>query len=72
MKDREMKQWIDEVRSRSDFIEDARAALSQSVEFATLAHAYAAAPSSMRKSALKQMSDFAVRFVVKREVIHER
>lgn len=65
--DREMQAWAEEVRRRSDFIEDAQDKLAGSVEFQTLAHAYAATPASMRAEALRQMADFAVLFVVRQE-----
>lgn len=65
--DREMQVWAEAVRRRSNFIENAQDHLAESVEFQTLAHAYAEAPASMRTEALRQMADFAVLFVVKQE-----
>ena len=65
--DRETKAWADELRSRSEFVEDTQDALARSVEFTTLAHTHASMPPMMRKDALKQLADFAVMFVMRQE-----
>lgn len=65
--DQEMRQWVEEVDRRSDFILETQDALARSVEFQTLAHAYAESPRSMRPEALRRVADFAVLFVTKQE-----
>lgn len=65
--DQEMQQWAEEVDRRSDFIQGTQDALARSVEFQTLAHAYAASPRSMRLEALRRVADFAVLFVTRQE-----
>ena len=63
----EIEQWADEIRRRSEFIEATQDALAQSIEFQTLAHAYAETPRQLRQETLRQLADFAVLFIVSRE-----
>ena len=65
--DREILQWAKDISEDSEAIIKVQDGLARSVEFSTLANAYASMPQSMRGQALKQMADFAVLFVVMSE-----
>jgi len=63
----EIQKFAEEVSSRVEFIESTQDALAGSIEFQTLAHAYAEAPKTLRPQSLRQLADFAVLFVIGQE-----
>lgn len=65
--DQERQEWSEEVRKRAEFIEETQDALAHSIEFATLANAYAHVPQPMTAIAFRQLANFAVTFVTNRE-----
>ena len=66
--DKELFKWAKEIEKRDEFIISSQDRLAASVEFQTLVNAYDLMPQGMKLSALKQIADFAVLFVIMSEM----